>query len=57
MIRRRWISRLLANLARPHVLQCDLAGGYEAAAADEIRESEATEWVENLAGDNVDEPR
>jgi hypothetical protein len=34
-----------------------LAEGYRAMAADEEREREATEWVENLAGDIADEPR
>jgi hypothetical protein len=29
----------------------DLIAGYRAMAADEAREREAAEWVENLAGD------
>jgi predicted CopG family antitoxin len=57
VIGRRRISRFLNDLARPHVLQRDLAEGYRAMAADEEREREATEWVENLAGDIADEPR
>jgi len=57
VIGRRRISRFLNDLARPHVLQGDLAGGYKAMAADEEREREATEWVENLTGDIADEPR
>ena len=40
--RRRRISRFLNDLARPHVLQGDLAEGYKAMAADEEREREAT---------------
>ena len=57
VIGRRRISRFLNDLARPHVLQRNLAEGYRAMAADEEREREATEWVENLAGDIADEPR
>jgi len=57
VIGRRRISRFLNDLARPHVLQGDLAGGYKAMAADEEREREATEWVENLTGDIADGPR
>jgi predicted CopG family antitoxin len=57
IIGRRRISRFLNDLARPHVLQTELAEGYKAMAADEEREREATEWVENLTADIVDEPR
>jgi predicted CopG family antitoxin len=57
VIGRRRISRFLIDLARPHVLQTELAEGYKAMAADELREREATEWVENLTGDIADEPR
>ncbi len=57
IIGRRRISRFLNDLARPHVLQSKLAEGYRAMAADEEREREATEWVENLTGDIADEPR
>ena len=35
----------------------ELAEGYRAMAADEERERDALEWVENLAGDIADEPR
>ena len=57
VIGRRRISRFLNDLARPHVTQADLAEGYRIMAADEAREREATEWVENLTGDIADEPR
>ncbi len=57
IIGRRRISRFLNDLARPHVLQGELAEGYKAMAADEERERDATEWVENLTGDIADEPR
>lgn len=57
VIGRRRISRFLNDLARPHVLPGDLAEAYKAMAADEERERDAAEWVENLAGDIADEPR
>jgi len=57
VVGRRRISRFINDLARPHVLQGDLAEGYRAMAADEERESEAMEWVENLTGDVADDPR
>ncbi len=57
VIGRRRISHFLNDLARPHVLPGDLAEGYKAMAADEERERDATEWVENLTGDIADEPR
>jgi predicted CopG family antitoxin len=57
VVGRRRISRFLNELARRHVLQADLAAGYRAMAADEEREREASEWVDNLTGDIADEPR
>ena len=57
VVGRRRISRFLNDLARPHVLQRDLVEGYRAMAADEEREGEAADWVENLTGDIADEPR
>ncbi len=51
VIGRRRISRFLNDLARPHVIRRDLAEGYRAMAADEAREQDAAEWVENLTGD------
>jgi predicted CopG family antitoxin len=57
VVGRRRISRFLNDLARPHVLLNDLAMGYRAMAADEEREREATEWVENLTGDIADGSR
>ena len=56
-IGRRRISRFLESLARPHVIDKDLEAEYRAMAADEVREAEASEWVENLVGDAADEPR
>ena len=53
----RRISRFLESLARPHVIDNDLEAAYREMAADEIRESEAQEWSENLLRDIADEPR
>lgn len=47
----RRISRFLADLARPHVVQRDLAEAYARMARDETREREALEWAEALIGD------
>ena len=44
------------DLARPHVTKRDLPEAYRAMAADEKREREAAEWVENLPGDIADDP-
>jgi predicted CopG family antitoxin len=56
VIGRRRISRFLNDLARPHVTGRDLAAAYRAMAADEEREREAAEWVDNLTGDIAREP-
>jgi predicted CopG family antitoxin len=56
VIGRRRISRFLNDLARPHVTRREVAEGYRAMAADEEREREATEWVENLTPDKAHEP-
>jgi hypothetical protein len=39
------------------VISQEVVKGYRAMAADEEREREAAEWVENLTGDIADEPR
>ena len=57
VVGRRRISRFLNDLARPHVISREIVEGYRAMAADEEREREASEWVENLTGDIADEPR
>ncbi len=48
---RRRISRFLEKLARPHVVDEDLAEAYRAMAEDKRREAEAREWVVNLVAD------
>jgi predicted CopG family antitoxin len=57
VVGRRRISRFLNDLARPHVMPRDIVEGYRAMAADEARENEALEWVENLTGDIGNDPR
>jgi hypothetical protein len=57
IVGKRRISRFLNDLARPHVMPQDIVEGYRAMAADEAREREASEWVENLTGDIANEPR
>jgi len=52
----RRISRFLNDLARPHVIERELSEAYRAMAADEQREREAAEWVDNLTGDVADDP-
>ena len=39
------------------MLDTSLDAGYEAMAADQVRESEAMEWVNALAGDMENEAR
>ena len=45
------ISRFISNMARPHVVQRDIAAGYAAMAADREREQEALTWSEALLHD------
>lgn len=51
------ISRFIDNLARPHVVDEEIARGYEAMAADQGREEEAQAWSENLLDGALDEAR
>jgi hypothetical protein len=57
VVGRRKISQFLEDLARPHVLQDDLASAYQAMAADTAREREALEWSQALLGDVADAAR
>ena len=57
VVGRRKISRFLEDLARPHVLDEDIAAGYLAMAADAERESQALEWSDALLGDAADAAR
>ncbi|MDN5923603.1 MAG: hypothetical protein L0H70_01235 [Xanthomonadales bacterium] len=51
------MSQFIEDLVRPHVLDTSLDAGYQAMAADEVREAEAIEWSNALAGDMVDAAR
>ena len=57
VIGRRNISRFLEGLARPHILPAAIDAAYRQMAADEGRETEASEWAEGLVGDVADEAR
>ncbi len=57
VIGRRKVSQFLEDLARPHVLQEDLASAYQAMAMDTEREREALEWSNALIGDATDATR
>jgi predicted CopG family antitoxin len=54
-IGRRKISSFLNQLARPLVVSEDIEAGYRAMAADQEHEAEATEWIEGIVGDMVNE--
>lgn len=51
------ISRFLDSLARPHVVDTELADAYRAMASDHKREAEALEWSDPLVVDIADEAR
>lgn len=48
------IGKFLEDLARPFVVTETLAAAYAEMAADEVRDTEADEWCESLAGDGPD---
>ncbi len=56
-IGKRRMSQFIEDLLRPHVLDTNLDAGYQAMAADETREAEASEWLEALNKDLADETR
>jgi hypothetical protein len=56
-IGKRRMSQFIEDLLRPHVLDTALDAGYQAMAADEAREAEATEWIDGLTKDVADETR
>ena len=47
----RRISKFISDLARPHVVQRELAKAYKQMAADESREREALEWADDFIAD------
>lgn len=56
-IGKRRMSQFIEDLVRPHVLDSALDDGYQAMAADEVRDADAQAWCEALAGDAADEAR
>ena len=50
-IGKRRISQFIEDLLRPHVSDTALDAGYRDMAADEVREDEASEWINALATD------
>lgn len=54
---KRRISQFIEDLVRPHVVDTSLDDGYRAMAADKVRETEAMEWCNALAGDMADAAR
>ena len=57
VVGKRRIRDFIESLVGPHVLRKDLAEGYRQMAADEARETEATEWAEATLADVADAPR
>ena len=51
---KRRMSQFIEDLLRPHVLDTSLDAGYQAMAADKVREDEAIEWCNALARDMTD---
>jgi predicted CopG family antitoxin len=56
-IGRRNISQFIESLIRPHVLNRDLDAAYYRMAQDQVREAEASEWIEGTLGEITDEAR
>ncbi len=54
---KRRMSQFIEDLVRPHVSGAALDPGYRDMAADQARETEASDWITALAGDGVDETR
>ncbi len=54
---RRKMSQFIEDLLRPHVIDTSLDEGYQAMAADQEREADATEWCNALSGDMADAAR
>ncbi len=54
---KRRMSQFIEDLVRPHVSGASLDAGYRDMAVDQVREAEATDWINALAGDSADETR
>ena len=57
IVGRRKMSQFIENLVRPHVVDTSLDNGYRAMAADKVREAEAVEWCNAIAGDMANAAR
>ena len=57
MVGKRRMSQFIEDLLRPHVVDTSLDDGYRAMAADQVREAEALEWCNALAGDMANAAR
>ncbi len=51
------ISRFLEQLARPYLFPQELETAYRDMASNEVREREASEWVDAATPDAADETR
>lgn len=56
-IGKRKMSQFIEDLVKPHVMDTHMDDGYKAMAADQVREGEALEWCNALAGDMAHEAR
>lgn len=54
---KRRMSQFIEDLLRPHVVDTSLDDGYRAMATDNVREAEAMEWCNAVAGDMADASR
>lgn len=54
---KRRMSQFIEDLLRPHVVDTSLDDGYRAMATDKVREAEAMEWCNAVAGDMADASR
>ena len=55
VVGRRQISQFIESLVRPHVIGNNLEAEYKQMAEDELRETEALEWIEATVKDVSDE--
>lgn len=51
------ISQFIEKLVRPYVATTSLKAAYKEMQRDEVRENEATAWIEGVIGDIGDEAR
>ena len=51
------VSEFIESLARPHVLDASMDGGYRAMRNDTQREGEASEWINGLIDNSANAAR